>query len=1040
MNIIKKLSNLFSKTKFFFGGNSLITGMELQAPSTKDYLESFRASSLVHSCTKKIGEKMSTIEYELYQLRGLKANYIEQHEVLDLLAKPNSLMSGSQLVEITSIYLSLLGDCYWYKTRNARGEIIELWLMRPDLVSVVPAKDGTVVAYKFRSGGTETSYPAEDVIHFKESDPLSDYYGYSATKAAMEVIRADVYAKKWNTRFFYNSARPDAILTTEQEVGKEDRNEIRENWVQKYGGWENAQKVAVLSHGLQYKQVSVTQKDMDFANMRIANRDDILMALGVPKSVIGVTDDVNRCHDDKTEILTKGGWKFFEEIKDNEIVATYNKDLGRVEYQKIKEKHKYDFNGKLIEFKTVNTDLLVTPNHRIYAKGPDSKEYRFYEAIDVPKKSEFLASAYFEDGKEIKEIVIDETKKIKGSNNLAKNEKIIIDNIPAFISYLGWFLSEGGMLKKGNKNFRYIHTLCQHKDRHWEEIDDCLKKLPFKSTKYLSKDGVYRWNIYGKNINEWMRKKCGDGAMLKKIPREFLELKNEYLAILFNSLMKGDGSWDKRENRTSGTYATISNQLADDVMELALKLGYCASKSVAYEKDERREKLYNVHICRREKHTIANTKKEVDYKGNVYSVTVDNGMYISRRNGKISIHGNSNAEAGIYAFLSETIKPKIDKFVDILNQFFVDDFGDDLFLVGVDPTPEDRAKKDDHYVKAHNKWLTTNEIRIAEGYDPIDGGDYIYQGMLSPMGSEVYQPVKIGKGFSAENFYKKQKEEKLREIYRRAMRGRKILRLQENLINKITIEVVDILDKKKEEYTKEQKDKIWEKFSKNLETWEDKWKKLNIQLFQKQKVRALEALKKIKKSNKAKDLGLLDLKKESKIFADKSKPTIKAIVEEAGNSAIKQKSLFNIDDPITAKWIEDKAMKFGEEVNSTTISKLKAELSAGVLEGEGIDKLSERIKGLFEEWYRGRNETIARTEVLSSNNAGTMFGYKQSGIVKKKEWLATRDSRTRDTHAEMDGEQVAVNKKFSNGLDFPGDPNGDPGEIINCRCTTIPIV
>lgn len=62
------------------------------------------------------------------------------------------------------------------------------------------------------------------------------------------------------------------------------------------------------------------------------------------------------------------------------------------------------------------------------------------------------------------------------------------------------------------------------------------------------------------------------------------------------------------------------------------------------------------------------------------------------------------------------------------------------------------------------------------------------------------------------------------------------------------------------------------------------------------------------------------------------------------------------------------------------------------------------------------------------------------GIKLKKEWLATLDARTRHSHAMLDGEQVAQDKKFSNGCRYPGDPQGPAWEIYNCRCTLIAAV
>ena len=295
MNFFKKLfSKIQASGKGFFLSNSLIANQIVPTPQTWDYLHSFHASSLVHTGTKKIADKIANTEWELYKLSGEKAKEIIQHPLLDLLTRPNPTMSGSDPLEMTAVYLSLCGNAYWYKARNGAGKVFELWSMRPDLVRVGLNPDGSVKEYIFKiQYGIENAFPAEDVIHFTEANPLSDYYGLGAVMPIMEVIMADIYAKKWNTKFFYNSARPDAILTTKSDLDEEEREKVREKWMEKYGTFQNAFNVAVLSDGLSYQQISATQKDMDFANMRVNNREDVLMALQVPKNLLGLTDEVN---------------------------------------------------------------------------------------------------------------------------------------------------------------------------------------------------------------------------------------------------------------------------------------------------------------------------------------------------------------------------------------------------------------------------------------------------------------------------------------------------------------------------------------------------------------------------------------------------------------------------------------------------------------------------------------------------------------------------------------------------------------------------
>ena len=80
----------------------------------------------------------------------------------------------------------------------------------------------------------------------------------------------------------------------------------------------------------------------------------------------------------------------------------------------------------------------------------------------------------------------------------------------------------------------------------------------------------------------------------------------------------------------------------------------------------------------------------------------------------------------------------------------------------------------------------------------------------------------------------------------------------------------------------------------------------------------------------------------------------------------------------------------------------------------------------------------ARTAVTSAQNAGALSRYKEAkelGIEIRKEWISAHDGRVRDSHAHLDGVRVGNDEKFPNGLRYPGEPQGRPEEVYNCRCT-----
>lgn len=121
------------------------------------------------------------------------------------------------------------------------------------------------------------------------------------------------------------------------------------------------------------------------------------------------------------------------------------------------------------------------------------------------------------------------------------------------------------------------------------------------------------------------------------------------------------------------------------------------------------------------------------------------------------------------------------------------------------------------------------------------------------------------------------------------------------------------------------------------------------------------------------------------------------------------------------------------------MKKINAETLQGILQGESMDKIAKRLRNV-QEMNKTQAIRSARTIVTGAENKGRQDSYARAeadGIILQKEWLATNDGRTRHSHAALDGAIVDQDKKFDNGLMYPGDPSGRPEEIYNCRCTLV---
>lgn len=125
-------------------------------------------------------------------------------------------------------------------------------------------------------------------------------------------------------------------------------------------------------------------------------------------------------------------------------------------------------------------------------------------------------------------------------------------------------------------------------------------------------------------------------------------------------------------------------------------------------------------------------------------------------------------------------------------------------------------------------------------------------------------------------------------------------------------------------------------------------------------------------------------------------------------------------------------------ISQTTIDRIETVLRKAVAEGWGVDEIVREIQSTeFREMTRRRAETIVRTETVRASNYGALAAAHDSEFEYEKIWIEVKDNRTRRSHRHatgVGGEQRGLTEPFSNGLMFPGDPNGPPGETINCRC------
>lgn len=648
-----------------------------------------------------------------------------QHQALNVWNRPNPFATGRRFREASQQHAELTGEQWWVVARDSRATFpTGMWLVRPDRMEPIPSAEKYIAGYVY-TGPTGERVPLQpdEVILTAYPNPLDPYRGLGPVQSVLVDLDAMKYGSEWNRNFFINGAQPGGVVEVPTNLTDDEFDQFSNRWRESHQGVSRAHRVAILEGGAKWVGTQMSIRDMDFSNLRNVSRDVIREAWGIHKSMLGNADDVNRCHDDQTEVLTDSGWKPFEKVDDTDRIATVNPATHRIEYHAPIHRFAYDYCGDMVRIVNDVIDVKVTPNHTmLYATPRLPDAWRTCRADQVPSRFLVLAAPNAEDCAD--RPFFDLPGVEYGNNHYGRGgtERLPMD---AWLEFLGWAISEGGILSEERASNRYVMTLAQKK--YPQRIRDCLAQLPFSAHEYFDEGSqIVRWNITGKGLIAWLREHVGTNCHDKRIPRWCFDLSLRQRRILFDAMMAGDGSRDPRPGRSSRYYATSSPGLADDVLEFSFRLGCRANMAPHQDDRSNRAPMYYIHITDRPVSWVtgSNNVSREHYEGKVYSFEVPNHIYVTRRNGRVAVHGNSNAQTAEEVFGRWKILPRLDLLRDTLNHVFLPMFGstgENVEFDYVNPLPDDREADNAELTAKSNAYAAL----INAGVEPDDAAEVV---------------------------------------------------------------------------------------------------------------------------------------------------------------------------------------------------------------------------------------------------------------------------------------------------------------------------
>ncbi|MEP7284341.1 MAG: phage portal protein [Chloroflexota bacterium] len=248
----------------------------------------YTRSPWVYIAVNKIATTQALVELKVQQVVGESKRDVMNHPLEQLLRKPNQWQSQFEFLEMTYGYREISGNCYWFLNGAETGQPTELIVLRPDRVRVVPghSSENLLGGYLYEVDGVQVPLSAKEVVHFKLFNPLDDYYGLSRMQAAALGIQADLAMEQYNYNYFgKDKAVPAGLVSIKDPVSDQDFERIQNEFRESYGGTQR-KTAFIRGSAVQWQELGLSHRDMEFESGRLFNRDEIYQIFGIPPGLL----------------------------------------------------------------------------------------------------------------------------------------------------------------------------------------------------------------------------------------------------------------------------------------------------------------------------------------------------------------------------------------------------------------------------------------------------------------------------------------------------------------------------------------------------------------------------------------------------------------------------------------------------------------------------------------------------------------------------------------------------------------------------------
>lgn len=301
-------------------------GLTLYNDYTADYATMYQTQPGVRTCVDFLARNIAQLGLHLFRrVSETDRVRVREHPLAQLLEQPNPLTTRYRMIEALVGDLAIYFNAYLWKKRRPDGSVGALLRIPCDLVEV----NGGIMptGYLVYLGANRSEVPTADMVHFRGYNPLNGLVGLSPLETLRRVLAEEQAMGEYRAGFWKNAARMNGIIERPAEApewSQVARERFKDEFEALYAGEANSGRTAILEEGMTWRQISFSAQESEYLAGRKLSREECARAYHIPLPMVGILDHATYCLPGHVKVFTEEGPRPIRDVRAGDKVWSHD--------------------------------------------------------------------------------------------------------------------------------------------------------------------------------------------------------------------------------------------------------------------------------------------------------------------------------------------------------------------------------------------------------------------------------------------------------------------------------------------------------------------------------------------------------------------------------------------------------------------------------------------------------------------------------------------------------------------------------------------